>query len=213
MRPPRLSVAFLAGFLSFAVLLYVLALVSMAGPPNELCPGRLVVLPRTVAFAPGVDPAPWRAAMAEWDALRPRTFVEVGVAPDVLIVDSRGRGTWVDWRCDDPVAVVHADAGDDLGHWAAHELAHALGWADHLSAREWPLRERWGNPGYCPGEYAGIMSYCTPRAEWWGADDIAALYALPHRDELPHRLTLPCMAINGGPLARAQPIWPVEGVP
>lgn len=184
-----------------AVIALALALLGATGPlatavvrgephrPNELCPGRVVILPRYVYLHPEANPDAWRAAMVEWNARLPGTFIEVrdSAAANAVTTPMYGVGTWVEWPCEASVATIYSDAGSDLPRWAAHELAHAgLGWADHLGDDLWAQRERWGNPGRCPEGYSGIVSYCTPRDAWWSADDRAAVERLTHRQDLTH---------------------------
>lgn len=123
-----------------------------------------------VYIYPSTDAAPWKAAIAEWDAHYPGTFAE-GSFDDatVLIAWTPGR-TWVDMPCHGHRGIVYVGRDADLSYWAAHELGHA-GFALRDWIRVGQPKDGYINPGTCPAGYDGIMSYCTPRERWWGADD------------------------------------------
>lgn len=153
------------------VVTLVAASPSAADPASDAwmaCTGPDLVLPLTVSIGPGVDARVVRAALAEWNALRPGAFVEVSGAATVSVVSSTR--TWVDMPCGKTTSTVYAGSDVNLSYWMAHELGHSLRLADHVPVGSNPAGYR--NPRFCPDSgYVGIMSYCTPRAQWWGEDD------------------------------------------
>ena len=85
--------------------------------------------------------------------------------------------TWVEMPCASNKSVVHVGNDVDLNYWMAHELGHTLGLADHIRSFDDP--SIYVNPGRCPDDgYVGIMSYCTPRALWFGPQDVQMMQAV-----------------------------------
>lgn len=168
-----------------SLLLSLLLIFATNRGPNLMCSEIPVVLPQYVTIEQGIDPAPWIAAMAEWNQRRTNTFV-LSENGNVRI-RREGPQTWVNY-CGSPRNPVIYVAGEvDYRYWAAHELAHTLGWADHLRVGD--SRQGYANPGSCPEDnYWGIVSYCSPRSEWWSPGDIAALWAIPHRDTMNYKI-------------------------
>ena len=146
-----------------------------------------VTLPRTVSIGAAVDITLVRSAIAEWDAVFGEVFVEVvvevfievpGAQPvpaDIELVQDSA--TWVEMPCRATHSVVHLGGQTNLSYWLTHELGHTLGLADHIR----PIDDaaRYVNPGHCPEDgYDGVMSYCTPRERWFGAEDRRMMRAL-----------------------------------
>jgi len=127
--------------------------------------------PVRLRITPGVDPAAWRAAIAEWNSHAPGAFVE-GEPADATIEPTTGR-TWVRMgMCLGGDTIVYS--GSDLRDWAAHELGHVLALRDWVPAGY--DTTGYINPGRCPGEYAGLMSYCGNHQ--WNSDDDAMIRSL-----------------------------------
>ena len=128
-------------------------------------------LPRTVSVGAGVDPALVHSAMKEWNDAFGAVFVAAansGRGADVEVVADSS--TWVELPCSSTHSIVHVGGRTDLVYWLTHELGHSLGLADHIRVID--DASRYINPGRCPEDaYDGVMSYCTPRARWFGADD------------------------------------------
>jgi len=137
------------------------------------CSRPVLPMPRTVVIRPGAaNPQAWRNAMAEvnYQSNGHVRFVEVGqdYEADVYILPSAT--TWVAMPCGRIESEVYAGTDVDLNYWASHELMHTLGLADHITHSQDP--SRYINPKFCPDSpYQGVMSYCTPRSQWWGAND------------------------------------------
>ncbi len=138
-----------------------------------------VTLPRTVSIGAGVDVALARSAMDEWNTAFGAVFVEVAPSvierPDVeIVMDS---STWVELPCRTNHSTVHLGGQTNLAYWLTHELGHTLGLADHIRLVD--DGSRYINPGHCPQDgYDGVMSYCTPRERWFGADDLEMIRTL-----------------------------------
>lgn len=131
--------------------------------------------PMRVSIDSDVNAAPWRAAIAAWNRRYPGAFVEGGV-PNVRVVKSST--TWVDMACGGGVAVVYAGTNVDLNVWAVHELGHTLRFRDWI----YQTTDVTGyiSPGRCPStDYAGMMSYCSPRV--FTADDDRAMASIGYR--------------------------------
>lgn len=146
------------------------------------CTGPDLQLPLGVSIGAGVDAAVVRAAMAEWNAVRPGTFVEASSNADVEVVASAR--TWVKMPCGTTKSTVYVGNDVNLSYWMAHELGHTLRLADHIPATQ--NTSGYINPKICPAGYVGVMSYCTPRSGWWGAGDVAMLDAA-----FPLKVTIP----------------------
>ena len=86
----------------------------------------------------------------------------------MLVAWTPGR-TWVDMPCHGHRATIYVGQDVSIAYWAAHELGHA-GFAlrDYIPIG-YP-KDGYINPGRCPGEYDGIMSYCGAHT-FSGADD------------------------------------------
>jgi hypothetical protein len=131
--------------------------------------GAGITLPRTVTVMPGADGSAVRASMAEWNRFYGNVFVEVPTGGDVQVIADRT--TWVEMPCEGGHSVVHMGIDVSMAYWLTHELGHTLGLADHIRSSD--DASRYINPGFCPGDgYEGVMSYCTPRARWFGPDDV-----------------------------------------
>ena len=142
-----------------------------------------VTLPRTVSIGAGVDAALVRASINEWDDVFGDVFIEApieipGAQPvpaDIELV--RDSATWVEMPCRATHSVVHLGGQTNLSYWLTHELGHTLGLADHI--RSIDDAAPYVNPGHCPEDgYDGVMSYCTPRERWFGAEDRQMMHAL-----------------------------------
>lgn len=136
-----------------------------------------VVTPHIVYIYPSVDTLAWNSAISEWNAHYPDSFID-GNFDDasVLIAWTPGR-TWVDMPCNGHRATIYVGNDVSIAYWAVHELGHA-GFALRDWIRVGQPRDGYINPGTCPGEYAGLMSYCTSREGWWGADDDRMILSL-----------------------------------
>lgn len=146
---------------------------AFAASPYQAC-DYAVSFPVRIHIGAGVDPAPWRAAIAEWDRHYPGSFEESPEGVPVVLSES----TWVEMPCGRE-AVIHSGHDVRLDYWAAHELAHVLGIRDFIQAGVNPAG--YINPGTCPGSYSGIASYCTPREAWFGPGDDAMMRSLGYR--------------------------------
>ncbi|MGK2964490.1 MAG: hypothetical protein ACSLFM_02675 [Tepidiformaceae bacterium] len=117
-------------------------------------------LPLTVHIDEGVDATIVRSAIAEWNAFWPGTFVETtgsGVVT-VSLHDASNR-TYASLPCmGSDTTTIFAGTDVDLNYWMTHELGHALGFADQLVCDDTTA-------------YRGVMSYCTPREDWFGRQD------------------------------------------
>ena len=178
--PRAMTFGCIFGVIFWAVILF--ALFGITSKADHMaCSRPALSWPRTVIIRPDApNQQAWRNALAEWNAQGSRVrFVEVAQnsEADVYIVSSYqwsdGR-TWVRMPCGRTDSVVYAGTDVDLGYWAAHEMGHTLGLADHITHAQNPAG--WINPKYCPAGYDGIMSYCTPRYRWWGANDRTMLW-------------------------------------
>lgn len=187
MTIPRLALLVLAGAAIWAALAWGTCTVGRAWAAGTIdhmaCSRPALPMPRTVIIRPGIDPGPWRTAMAEWNAAGAATvgssrlrFVEVGQSyeADVYILPSTTGRTWVDMPCGRIEAVVHVGSDVDLYAWATHELGHTLGLADYIYDGQ--SATGYLNPGRCPsGGYEGIMSYCYPYRHAFSPDDYNTL--------------------------------------
>ena len=120
---------------------------------------------------PGAAGAAVWSAIEEWNSFRPGTFAPTS-GPATVVVKTGAR-TWVDMPCGKTTSTFYVAGDVNTAYWAAHELGHTLGFADHIPMTS--SAAGYINPGRCgPGSgssYAGIMSYCTPRSGWWSAMD------------------------------------------
>ncbi|OAI41142.1 hypothetical protein AYO38_04470 [bacterium SCGC AG-212-C10] len=141
--------------------------------PYMACAVANAHFPVRVAIATTVDPRPWRAAFAEWNSHYPGTFLEVSAdEPSDATIQPSAR-TWVQMPCGSTKPTVYAGTDTNLDYWAAHELGHVLGLRDWIQSSV--STKGYMNPGSCPSSYRGIMSYCSPRTEWWGDGDDAMM--------------------------------------
>ena len=152
-------------------LLVTIATIDAVHSDHMACSRPELPMPRTVVIRPGAaNPQAWRVAMIEINIQSGGRiqFVEVGqnYEADVYILPSST--TWVAMPCGRIESEIYAGADVNLNYWASHELMHTLGLADHIAPGMSP--SYYINPGYC-GEYVGVMSYCTPKSQWWGVDD------------------------------------------
>jgi len=174
--PRALVFGCLFGIVFWAVVLFGVLIVSTKAD-HKACSHPVLSVPRTVTIRSDVpNPQAWRNAIATWNAQGSgMRFVEVDSAAsmaDVYIISSArysNGSTWVRMPCGRTDSVVYAGTDVDLDYWAAHELGHTVGLADHITHGTDP--SRYINPKYCPEGYSGVMSYCTPRWQWWGPDD------------------------------------------
>lgn len=187
MTIPRLALLVLAGACIWAVLVWGTCTIGRAYAAGRIdhmaCSRPALPMPRTVVIRPGVNAAPWRTAMNEWNAAGAATvgsarlrFVEVGQTyeADVYILPSPTGRTWVDTPCGRIESVVYAGTDVDLYAWATHELGHTLGLADYIHDGQSPAG--YISPGYCPsGDYECVMSYCYPYRHTFSADDYNTL--------------------------------------
>lgn len=159
---------------------------------HKACAHPVLPMPRTVVIRPDIPGGvqPWRNAIAEWNAFDPARvrFVEMpqNYEADVYIVGSwhapnpaHRYMTRVAMPCNSVESVVYVGTDDiDLDYWATHELGHTLAFADHIRAVN-NVPGWFVNPKICDNgtdTYVGIMSYCTPRSQWWGWADRLMLW-------------------------------------
>lgn len=164
-----------------AVVVAALFAVGVVKADHKACSHPVLPMPRSYQIDPMLSPAhqaAYRAGFAEVAANSGGRvqFVEkpfYGLFDaDVFVLDSYYWSTGETWVAN-PCGRIRSEifVGNDVNqdYWAAHEIMHTLGMADHISSRVDP--SRYHNPGTCPSDYEGVMSYCTPRSLWWGPDD------------------------------------------
>lgn len=159
-----------------ATLLCLLPSPAKAASPYQAC-DYAVTFPVTVHIGAGVDPAPWRDGIRQWNQRYPGSFVE-GSGGAEVVADSV---TWVEMPCNRHASVIHAGHDVDLSVWAVHEGGHLLALSDHIPGNA--DATGYVNPGRCSGPladgYEGIMSYC--HGPTFGPDDDAMMRSLGYR--------------------------------